>query len=159
MGTSAPVATQPDRIGWSARLRRVAVLALIAIVTLNLWTGSPLVALWLGSKVQGSGGLTMLVVAVVVVTVAVLSMLLVTALNSLVHTYNKLTGRPNRRREAAWLRSRDIERLAFQKQRAAPEVRLSPVDVILVVSVVLPVVAFEVWFFLYASDPIPKWAF
>jgi hypothetical protein len=37
--------------------------------------------------------------------------------------------------------------------------RLSPVDVILVVSVVVPFVLFEIWFFFYASDPIPKWAF
>jgi len=143
----------------SGRLKRVGVLALISIVTLNFWTGSPLIALWLGSRVQGSGDLTMLVVAVVVLTIAALSLALIRVLNSLSAAYDRLTGRPKRRRETSWLRSRDVERLDFQKQRGAPAARLSPVDIILVVSVVVPVVLFEFWFFFYASDPIPKWAF
>jgi len=141
------------------RIRRVGLLAAIAVAALNLWTGSPLVALWLGAQVQGSGRLTMLVVAVVVVTVGALSLLLVRLLNSLTYEYDRLTGRPRRRREASWLRSRDVERLDLQRSRSAPDARLTPVDIILVLSVVLPFVAFEIWFFLYASDPIPKWAF
>jgi hypothetical protein len=145
--------------GWLARLERVGVLSLISILTLNFWTGSPLFALWLGSRVQGSGRLTMLVVAVILVTIGVLSLVLIRALNSLTQAYDRLTGRPSRRREASWLRSRDVERLDLQKERGAPEARPSAVDIILVVSVVVPFVAFEIWFFFYASDPIPKWAF
>jgi hypothetical protein len=159
VGRRTSVANLPPILSWPIRLKRIGVLALITIVTFNLWTGSPLVALWLGSRVQGSGRLTMLVVAVVVVAVGVLSLALVRVLNSLTHAYDRLTGRPRRRRETAWLRSRDVERLDLQKERGASAARLSPVDVILVLSVVVPFVAFEIWFFFYASDPIPKWAF
>lgn len=140
-------------------LQRVGLLALITIVTLNFWTGSPLVALWLGSRVQGSGRLTMLVVAVVVLTVGALSLGLIRVLNSLTDAYDRLTGRARGRRETSWLRSRDVERLDFQRQRDAPATRPSAVDIILVLSVVVPFVLFEVWFLLWASDPIPKWAF
>lgn len=144
---------------WSARLKRVGLLALVSIVTLNFWTGSPLVALWLGSRVQGSGRLSMLVVAVVVLTIGALSLTLIRVLNSLSQAYERLMGRPSRRREASWLRGRDVERLEFQRERGAPAARLSALDVILVVSAVVPFIAFEVWFFFFASDPIPKWAF
>jgi hypothetical protein len=101
----------------------------------------------------------MMVVAVVVLAVGAVSLVLIRALNSLTEAYDKLTGRPRRRRETAWLRSRDIERLDLQRERGNPSARLSAVDFILVISVVVPVVLFEFWFFLYASDPIPKWAF
>jgi hypothetical protein len=101
----------------------------------------------------------MLVVAVVVISFGFVSLALVRILNSLTYRYDHLTGRPRRRRETAWLRSRDIERLDFQRQRGGSAARLSAVDYILVVSAVVPVVAFELWFFLYATDPIPKWAF
>ena len=140
-------------------MERAGLLALISILTLNFWTGSPLFALWLGSRVQGSGRLSMLVVAVILVTIGALSLVLIRMLNSLTHAYNRLTGRPVRRRETSWLRSRDIERLDLQRERGAPEVRLTAVDFILVASVVVPIVGFEIWFFVYASDPIPKWAF
>ena len=121
------------------RLKRVGLLALITIVTLNFWTGSPLLALRLGSWVQGSGGLTMLVVTVVVLTVGMISLVLIKVLNSLTVAYDELTGRPIRRRETAWLRSRDVERLDFQRQRGAPAARVSAVDIVLVLSVVVPI--------------------
>jgi hypothetical protein len=149
----------PKTQGVRARLQRAGILALITIVTLNFWTGSPLVALWVGSRVQGSGRLTMLVVAVVVVVFAVISFLLLGLLNTLSETYDRMVGRPKRRKETAWLRSRDIERLDYQRERGAQTARLTVVDVILVLSVVVPIVVFEIWFFVYASDPIPKWAF
>ena len=35
------------------RAKRYGLAALIAFVALNVWTGSPLLALWIGSQVQG----------------------------------------------------------------------------------------------------------
>jgi hypothetical protein len=36
-------------------LERVGLVTLIAIAALNIWTGAPLLVLWVGSKVQGGG--------------------------------------------------------------------------------------------------------
>ena len=35
------------------RLKRFLLAALMAVLVLNIWTGGPLLALWLGSRVQG----------------------------------------------------------------------------------------------------------
>ena len=41
--------------GVSDRAKRFLLAALMALLVLNLWTGGPLLALWLGSRVQGDG--------------------------------------------------------------------------------------------------------
>jgi hypothetical protein len=46
-------------MGTVRRLRSLALVAAMAVVTLNLWTGAPLLALWIGSRVQGGGPPTM----------------------------------------------------------------------------------------------------
>jgi hypothetical protein len=53
-----------------ARLERTAVLSAIAVLTLNLWTGGPMLALWIGSRLQGSGPTTTTAVALVVAVLA-----------------------------------------------------------------------------------------
>ena len=37
------------------RLKRLALMTVMAVLAMNIWTGGPLFALWLGSRVQGSG--------------------------------------------------------------------------------------------------------
>src|SRR5688572_23403566 len=51
----------------ASALKRIALAALLTIVGLNVWTGGPLLALWVGSRVQGEGSPTMGAVFVVVV--------------------------------------------------------------------------------------------
>ena len=46
-------------------------LSLIGLASLNLWTGGPLFALWVGSRTQGSGPPTM--TGLFVVTIALLA--------------------------------------------------------------------------------------
>ena len=36
------------------RLKRLGLVALMAFLALNVWTGSPLLSLWIGSRIQGS---------------------------------------------------------------------------------------------------------
>ena len=133
------------------RLRRVVLATLAAIITVNLWTGFPLAAVWVGSHVQADQGITMTAMFVVVAMLAVLELLGLMALSRVGAAYDATIERaPAARRPAPWLRSvrgerdEDIER----KQT------LTAVERIAVVSVVLCVVAFEAWFFFFAGSPI-----
>ena len=53
-------------------IARIGLAAAAAFVTVNIWTGAPLVALWVGSQAAGPSGLSMTAVFVVVVVLAVL---------------------------------------------------------------------------------------
>jgi hypothetical protein len=135
------------------RLKRVGLVCLMVLVTLNIWTGGPLLALWIGSRVQGPGAPSMLAVAVAAVSLGVLSYVLVKFLAWLDAVYARASGRPTRvSRHVPWLRSMRGER-PHQQTRAR---ELSPLEVILVVSVVLVVALFEVWFFFYSPSPIDQ---
>ena len=64
------------------RAKRLLLLALMSLAAVNLFTGAPLFAIWVGSRVQGdSGGLTMTAVLVVVLVMALVCWALVWALD------------------------------------------------------------------------------
>ena len=131
------------------RARRLAVLAGMALAAVNLFTGAPLLAIWVGSRVQGeSGGLSMTAVLVVIVVLAVLCWALVWALAALGGAHDALVGRRPEARQTPWLRpfNSGVERSAGAE--------LGALDVVLVAAVVLAVLAFEVWFFVYAGSSI-----
>jgi hypothetical protein len=137
--------------GFGARLKRAAVLAAMAVVAVNIWTGSPLLALWVGSRVVGDGSLTMGAVAVVVGTMAFTCFALVKLLGVLGGVHDRLLGRPPApRRQQPWLRSLSGERLSEQRRRD----HVSALDVVLVGTVVLAAGVFEVWFFFFSGSPI-----
>jgi len=145
--------TAPAQVehGWSFRLRRAALLAAMLVVGLNIWTGSPLAALWLGSRVNGSGNLTMGAVAVVAIAMLALSLGLIRLLGALEARHDRLIGRPPaRRRQQPWMRSLSGERKSEESRR----VPVSALDVVLVVVVALAVAAFEVWFFFFSGSSI-----
>jgi hypothetical protein len=136
------------------QLKRAGLLSAMAVTTVNIWTGSPLLALWLGSRaVSGSNQATMAGIAVVAITMAVASLLLVWLLGLEQAAYDRLTGqRRSIRRHTPWLRSTRGER-----PHEAPEgVRPSPVEWMLIASVVIVVTAFEIWFFFYSGSPIDQ---
>jgi hypothetical protein len=124
----------------------------MALASVNIWTGSPLLAVWIGSQVQQAQGQpSMLAVFVVVVVLAVLVLVLATALSSLSAAYDRITGRPPAPRQAApWLRSMRAER----QSEVAKEHGLTGMERILVVTVVLAAIAFEGWFFFFSGSPI-----
>jgi hypothetical protein len=135
----------------SFRLQRAALLTAMAVVGLNIWTGSPLTALWLGSRVNGSGRLTMAAVAVVAVTMLALSLLLIRLLGTLEARHDRLIGRPPpKRRQQPWMRSLSGER----KRDSEHRVPVSALDVVLVAVVALAIGAFEVWFFFFSGSSI-----
>jgi hypothetical protein len=136
-----------------ARAARLGLASARVLVTVNVWSGGPLLALWIGSRVQPSGGPSMVAVAVVVVSLGAISYALVRVLARLDAVYAAYTGRPSTvRRHVPWLRSMRGER----PHQAEASHALSPLEVILVSSVVLVVILFEVWFFFYSSSPIDQ---
>ena len=135
------------------RFKRLALVCLMAIVTVNIWTGSPLLALWVGSRVQGSGTPSMLAIAVAGVSLGVFSFVLVRLLARIDAVYARVSGRPTSvNRHVPWLRSMRGERPHQQKHASD----LSPLEVVLIVTVVVVVLLFEVWFFVYSGSPIDQ---
>jgi hypothetical protein len=123
------------------------------VVALNVWTGSPLLALWIGSRVQGSGPPQMGPVFVVIVAFAALSFGLTAVLSRLGDRFDRLTGQPAQvSRHVAWLRSMRGERPQYPGQH----VQVTALEQILIVTVVLCVLAFEIWFFFFSGSPIDQ---
>lgn len=137
-----------------SRLKRVGLAALMVIAGLNVWTGSPAFALWVGARVQGDGALTMTAVFVVVLVFAALSLSLGVALSWLGARYDALTGHaPTTRQHTPWLRSMRGERVQYE---GSPPPRLTALERILVAMVVTAFVLFEIWFFFFSSSPIDQ---
>jgi hypothetical protein len=125
----------------------------MALTSLNVWTGSPLLGLWVGSRVQGSGPPTMGAIAAVTITIAAVSAALLRLLNRINDAYDKVTGRQRRKRQSPWLRSLRGEREDLHDPERD---RLSAVERVAVGMVLLVVLAFEVWFFFFSSSPIDQ---
>ena len=141
------------QLGFGGRLKRIGLVVLMTLLTLNVWTGSPLAALWVGSRVQGSGPASMAAIAVVAATMAALSLVLLRLLNLVGAAYDRLTNRkPTVRQHVPWLRSLRGER----PHEEASHRTLSALDVVVVTMVVIAVVAFEIWFFFFSSSPIDQ---
>ena len=130
---------------------RVLLLAAMAIVAVNIWTGAPLLALWVGSRVQGDSGLSMGAVFVVIAVMGATMYALVRLLGALGAKHDRLLGRaPARRQPLPWMRSLSGERLSEQRARTP----VSALDVVLVGTVLIASLAFEVWFFFYSGSSI-----
>lgn len=128
---------------------RVGLAVLTALLSINLYTGAPLFAVWVGSRVQGGTGLTMGAVGAVLGTLAALVTLLVFLLVRVEAAYKVLSGDTPQRRTAPWLRSLRDERPELAEKRP-----LTGFEKALIGSVVLAVVGFETWFFFFAGSSI-----
>src|SRR6059058_4031778 len=116
------------------RAARVALVALMALATLNLWTGGPLLALWIGSRVQAEGPPSMLAVGVAAISLGVVSYVLVRLLARLDAAYGRMAGRTMTvGRHVPWLRSMRGERPHEQRHVAD----LSALELILVTMVLV----------------------
>jgi hypothetical protein len=139
--------------GLRSGVKRLGLAALIAIVSVNVWTGSPLFALWVGSRVQGTGPPKMESFAVVAVVLIAMSVALVKLLSYLGSAYDSASGQqPTVRAHTPWLRSMRGERPQYPGE--AP--RLTVLERTLVAMVLVVVVLFEVWFFFFSPSPIDQ---
>src|ERR687894_220922 len=85
--------------------KRLLLVALMALASVNLFTGAPLAAIWVGAQVQGeSGGLSMTAVLTVIVVMALVCAALVWALNRMGAAHDALIGRPAERRQTTWMK-------------------------------------------------------
>jgi uncharacterized membrane protein len=131
-------------------VKRIALAAAAAFVTVNIWTGAPLIALWVGSQVAGPSGLSMTAVGLVVVTLIALVLALVWLLGRINERYDRLTGRSADRRVSPWMRSMRGEREDYMRARQG----ISAVERAVVISVGAAVLVFNVWFFFFAGSSI-----
>jgi hypothetical protein len=129
--------------------KRLLLVALMGLAAVNLFTGAPLFAIWVGSRVQGgSGALSMTAVFVVVLVMALVCWALIWALSAMGSKHDELAGRPAGRRQSPWMR-------AFNSPSGRAEgASLRALDKILVGAVVLAALAFEAWFFFFAGSSI-----
>ena len=135
------------------RVKRTALVSGAILASVNIWTGCPLLAVWVGSRFVGGTTLSMGAVAVVIAVLAVSVTVLTMMLTRLSAKYDQLTGRPTTaRRTSPWLRSMRAERNEHVQRKH----RLSAVEMVVIASVVAAVVAFEVWFFFFAGSSIPN---
>jgi predicted secreted protein len=133
-------------------LKRILLAAAIALLVLNVWTGSPLLAVWLGSRVQGEESQpSMAAFAVVLVSLIVFSLALYQLLKLTMRAYQEATGTtPTVRTHAPWLRSMRDERPGSPRTSTG----ITGAERVVVLTVVIAVVAFEVWFFFLSGSPI-----
>jgi hypothetical protein len=131
-------------------LKRVAMAGATAFLTANIWTGCPLLALWVGSVVVGQRQLSMAAVGVVLGVLAVLTFLALVALTWLNNVYDELIGRPRVERRATWLRSMRAEPEGHISQR----VGVTALERIVMANVYIAVIALAVWFVLFSGPPL-----
>ncbi len=133
---------------------RVLIASLMVLASVNIFTGAPLLALWVGAKIEGQGDLTMGIVFSVIATLGLALAFLAWALTRLGRAYDSLTGRqePTTRQRAVWLRSMRDEPL----HRPTKAAQLSALEKTLVASVVVAALGFEVWFFFFAGSSLPN---
>jgi preprotein translocase subunit SecG len=127
-------------------LKRLAMAAATAFLAINLWTGAPLFALWVGSRVVGETTLSMQAVFVVVIVLAVLVFSMALALAWLNASYDRLIGRPSREARMTWMRSMRAEGDAQERQ----DIGMTALEQIVMASVYLAVISLLVWFFFLA---------
>lgn len=130
---------------------RVLLGALTTLVGINLWSGFPLLALWVGSQTTGGIGLSSTAVFAVVGVLAATEAVGVFVLGKLSARYDLITGRePGPRQPLPWMRSMRAER----GEDARRGRQLNAVERIVIVMVVAAVIAFEVWFFFFAGSSL-----
>jgi uncharacterized membrane protein len=114
-------------------------------------TGGPLLALWVGSRIQTAvGALSMGAVGATLAVLIVETFLLYKALTYLNAAYSEAIGRTLPRRQMPWNKPMSGERRSVSAKRP-----LSAIERIVVGTVVLAVLGFEAWFFVFAHARLP----
>lgn len=144
-----PPKGDPPRQGHA--IKRITLLALIAVCVVNSLIGAPLLALWVGSQIVGaSGQLTLTAVAGILATFLAVETILIRVLEALIRVEARLIGRSTTRPRAAWLRSMsDSAPHATDAER-----HITASDAVLIITVVTAVIAFEIWFFVFAHATV-----
>lgn len=138
--------------GMPVMFKRTLMAAATAFLAINIWTGAPLLALWVGARVVGKQELSMTAVFVVVGVLAVLLYGMTILLARLSAAYDELIGRPPDTHRFAWLRSMSTQ---DEEHASGPRVSVSALERIVMGSVYVAVISFIVWFLFIAGSPLP----
>ena len=142
-------ASAPARPG--GRLRRVLLASAITVVSINVWTGAPVLALWIAARVEHGMFPTLAYIGLVAVLLGVISFVLLRLLALLGEAYERSLGRERRvRQHVPWLRSMRDERRSYAGVRHP----VSAVDRTMVIGVTVCMIAFEIWFFFFAHQTL-----
>jgi hypothetical protein len=153
MGAATPMREADPEPVHVSRLKRLTLLTATTLVSVNIWTGAPLLALWVGSRMVGRRAVTMGSVLLVVVLLVLFVTAMALALTWLSARYDDLTQRPEgEHRISPWLRSMRGE----QDDVARAKLGTTPVEWIVTASTVVAVISLEVWFFFFAGSPLPS---
>jgi hypothetical protein len=143
----------PKRRSPLMRVQQLALLSAMGVVSVNIWTGAPLLALLVASRIFDSGPLSMASVFVVAALLAAFAAALVMVLGVISRAYDRVTGRERTvRTHLPWLRSMRGER----PREVGAGVTVSAPERVLIGSVVLAVIAFEIWFFFFSTSPFDQ---
>jgi hypothetical protein len=133
-------------------LKRAAMAGVTAVVTVNIWTGCPLLALWLGSQAVGQGTLSMAAVAVVLVVLGALEFVMLIVLAWLTSIYDELIGLVRVEPHASWLRNLCKPPAEAHVSR---RVGITSLEGIVVINVYVAVATLMTWYLLFAPHPAP----
>jgi hypothetical protein len=124
-------------------IKRAGMAAVTAIVTVNVWTGCPLLALWVGSRAVGRHDLSMGAVVVVLAVLALLEAAMLLLLAWLSSIYDELIGLRRSEAEVTWIR-----RLGAPPQAAGVRrtLQLTSVEGVVVINVYVAVVTLVLWY-------------
>jgi hypothetical protein len=126
-------------------IKRATMAAVTALATVNVWTGCPLLALWVGSRAVGTHDLSMAAVVVVLIVLAVLEAAMLLLLAWLSSVYDGLIGLQRSESELTWIR-----RLCAPPQAAGARrgMELTSVEGVVVINVYVAVGALTGWYVL-----------
>jgi hypothetical protein len=140
-------ADDPERPGHM--FKRIGLAAATAFLTVNIWTGCPLLALWVGAQTVQERRVTMTSLFVIVVVLAVLVFASAFAIAWLNATYDDLIGRPHIERRPAWMRSMRAE----SERPVVQRVGITALERVVMLNVYVAVIALAIWFVFYAGPP------
>jgi hypothetical protein len=134
-----------------ARAKPILLAAAMAFLALNVWTGSPLLAVWLGSRVQGDESQPSMAAYAVVIGRSSSSAGPLPAAQA---DDGRLPGGDGHHADRPLTRP-----VAAQHARRAPELRRHPrrisgAERVVVVTVLIAAAAFEIWFFFFSGSSI-----
>lgn len=141
--------TSTARRGILPAVERVVLATVAAIISVNVWSGLPLLGLWVGSRAAHGSALSMRGIVVALATLAALMVVALATLAWISDRYDHLTGRDQGPRQPApWNRSMRADRDEVLRIRR----RTNGIERIVVFAVVVGVLAFEGWFFVFAGN-------
>lgn len=127
-------------------LKRVAMAGMTALVTVNVWTGCPLLALWVGSRAVGTGELSMAAVVVVLVVLGLLEFAMMLVLAWLTDIYDELIGLQRPEQSATWIRRLCAPESAGLDRR----LQITTLEGIVVINVYVAVTTLVAWYLFFA---------